>query len=87
MRPYLYGWKDQPALPDGMIYDGAFEEKPQKFRGETGGESGIIPWLDALLGIRHGEDMLRSYLLELRHYMPPADRGFVEAARGRAIGS
>jgi indoleamine 2,3-dioxygenase len=79
VRPYLYGWKDQPALPDGMIYMGAYGEHPQKFRGETGAQSGIIPSLDALLGIRHGDDVLRSYLLEMRDYMPPAHRGFLEA--------
>ena len=79
VRPYLYGWKDQPALPDGMLYEGCYDGQPQKFRGETGAQSGIIPALDALLGITHGDDPLRSYLLEMRDYMPPAHRGFVEA--------
>lgn len=79
VRPYLYGWKDQPALPEGMIYLGAFGEKPRKFRGETGAQSGIIPALDALLGITHREDPLRLYLLEMRDYMPPAHRAFVAA--------
>ncbi len=78
VRPYLYGWKDQPALPDGMIYEGCFEGKPQKFRGETGAQSGIIPSLDALLGVTHKDDPLRSYLLEMRDYMPPAHRTFLK---------
>src|SRR5580704_12895081 len=79
VRPYLYGWKNQPALPDGMVYEGCYEGKPQKFRGETGAQSGIIPSLDALLGITHRDDPLRAYLLEMRDYMPPAHLAFLDA--------
>src|ERR1051325_1446258 len=45
VRPYLYGWKDQPALPDGLVYEGVLDYKgqPQKFRGETGAQSAIVP--------------------------------------------
>jgi indoleamine 2,3-dioxygenase len=50
----------------------------QSFRGETGAQSSIIPALDAALGIAHAEDMLHRYLKEMRHYMPPKHRGFIE---------
>jgi indoleamine 2,3-dioxygenase len=81
VRPYLYGWKDQPALPDGLLYDGVaeYERKRQKFRGETGAQSSIIPSLDALLGVTHKDDPLRAYLREMRDYMPPGHRAFIAA--------
>jgi indoleamine 2,3-dioxygenase len=83
VRPYLYGWKDQPALPDGLLYEGVerFRGQRQKFRGETGAQSSIIPSLDAALGISHREDPLRTYLTELREYAPPAHRSFADAVQ------
>lgn len=87
VRPYIHGWKDNPALPHGIIYEGVveYEERPQQFRGETGAQSSIIPVMDALLNIEHQNDMLRSYLQEMRDYMPTLHRAFlenVEASKG-----
>jgi indoleamine 2,3-dioxygenase len=81
VRPYIHGWANQPSLPSGIVYEGVEEYagKPQKFRGETGAQSSIIPALDAALGITHAEDMLRSYLNEMRDYMPAKHRMFIEA--------
>lgn len=81
VRPYIHGWKDNPALPQGIIYDGVeeFQNHPQYFRGETGAQSSIVPALDAALGVTHAEDPLTHYLLEMRQYMPPRHRAFIEA--------
>ena len=81
VRPYIHGWTEQPALPHGVIYEGVeeFGGKPQRFRGETGAQSSIVPSLDAFLGITHRDDPLRSYLQEMRDYMPPAHRAFIAA--------
>jgi indoleamine 2,3-dioxygenase len=80
VRPYLYGWKDHPALPEGLVYQGVEEHgnRPQKFRGETGAQSTIIPALDAVLGISHATDPLRTFLLDMRQYMPPQHREMLE---------
>ena len=80
VRPYIHGWKDHPALPNGVVYEGvaAYEERPQFFRGETGAQSAIVPCLDAALGVVHRADPLRHYLDEMRTYMPPAHRAFLE---------
>jgi indoleamine 2,3-dioxygenase len=80
VRPYIHGWKNNPALPNGLVYEGVkeFQEAPQYFRGETGAQSSIIPALDAALGITHAEDPLTVYLAEMRHYMPSAHRAFLE---------
>src|SRR5438094_552805 len=49
----------------------------RRTRFATGGGS-IHPSLDALRGISHRDDPLRDYLMEMRDYMPPAHRGFIE---------
>lgn len=85
VRPYIHGWKNHPDLPSGLIYEGVetYGGVPQQFRGETGAQSAVIPSLDAMLGIVHKEDMLRTYLLEMRTYMPPDQRMFVESLEAR----
>ncbi len=82
VRPYIFGWKNNPALPNGVVYEGVEEYKGvgQKFRGETGAQSAIIPALDGVLGIEHERDELRDYLMEMRQYMPPLHVKFIEAA-------
>ena len=83
VRPYIHGWKDNPALADGLIYEGVAETggKPQAFRGQTGSQSTIVPSMDALLGIGHAADPLRTFLDELHIYRPPAHRSFVDRVR------
>ena len=85
VRPYIHGWKNHPDIPEGVIYEGveAYGGCPQKFRGETGAQSAIVPALDAMLGVRHNEDMLSVYLQEMRTYMPPAHRAFIESLERR----
>jgi indoleamine 2,3-dioxygenase len=80
VRPYIHGWANHPGLPAGMIYEGVedYSGIAQSFRGETGAQSSIIPVLDAALGIAHAEDMLSRYLKEMRDYMPPKHRTFIE---------
>lgn len=83
VRPYIHGWKDNPALGAGLIYEGVAETggKPQAFRGQTGSQSTIVPSMDALLGIGHAADPLRTFLDELHIYRPPAHRTFVDKVR------
>ena len=78
VRPYIFGWKNNPALPDGLIYESCFDEKPQMFRGETGAQSSIVPTLDALLNVEHERDELREYLDEMKSYMPPSHRELIK---------
>jgi indoleamine 2,3-dioxygenase len=81
VRPYIFGWRNNPSLPDGVVYEGVDEYKGvgQKFRGETGAQSAIIPAMDGVLGIEHERDELREYLMEMRTYMPPQHVAFIQA--------
>lgn len=83
VRPWIHGWKDNPSMKQGLIYEGVkdAEGKPQVYRGQTGSQSSIMPTMDALLGIGHAPDPLRVYLDELHRYRPPTHRSFIERVR------
>jgi len=93
VRPYIHGWKNSPTLTEGLLYSGvsAYAGQPQTFRGETGAQSSIVPCLDAGLGIAHAPDPLTVYLQEMREYMPPRHRAFLQSleqavdGRGRPL--
>ncbi|MEL7372905.1 MAG: indoleamine 2,3-dioxygenase, partial [Pseudomonadota bacterium] len=86
VRPWIHGWKDNPALGAGLIYDGVGETngQPQSFRGQTGSQSSIVPAVDAVLGLGHADDPLRRYLDELHIYRPPQHRRFIDDVRARS---
>ena len=84
VRPFIFGTKDNPDLKKGLIYEGQFNNKPQFFRGETGAQSSIMPFLDGALGIYHTKDHLRHYLNEMRDYMPPDHRKMIEDVESRS---
>lgn len=85
VRPWIHGWHNQPLLPNGVVYEGVdrFKGQPQKFRGETGAQSSILPLLDAALGVVHEPDpMMSVHLAEMPMYMPVAHRKLIKAASG-----
>ncbi|VVT06997.1 indoleamine 2,3-dioxygenase [Erythrobacter sp. EC-HK427] len=83
VRPYIHGWKDNPALPEGVIYEGVerYGTAAQAFRGQTGSQSSIVPSMDALMGVGHAADPLREYLDQLHEYRPGPHRRFVDDVR------
>jgi len=80
VRPYIHGWANNPALGEGLIYEGVdkFAGKPQAFRGQTGSQSSIVPSMDALFGVHHSADPLKAFLDELHQYRPVPHRRFIE---------
>ncbi|MBC2778238.1 PrnB family protein [Parasphingopyxis marina] len=80
VRPYIHGWKNNPAISEGLIYEGVerYGGKPQAFRGQTGSQSSIVPAMDALFNVTHENDPLREYLDELHAYRPVPHRRFIE---------
>ena len=83
VRPYIHGWKNNPAMPEGLVYEGVskFAGKPQAFRGQTGSQSSIVPAMDGLFQVVHESDPLREFLDELHQYRPPQHRAFIDAVR------
>ena len=86
VRPYIHGWANNPALGEGLVYEGVarFEGRPQAFRGQTGSQSSIVPAMDALFGVRHSDDPLKHFLDELHHYRPVPHRRFIEDVGARS---
>ncbi|MEM9208127.1 MAG: indoleamine 2,3-dioxygenase [Pseudomonadota bacterium] len=86
VRPWIHGFTDNPALPNGIVYEGveATRGRPQRFRGQTGSQSSIVPVMDALLAVGHHQDPLRRYLDELHQYRPPGHRRLIEDVRANS---
>ncbi|XP_019369978.1 PREDICTED: indoleamine 2,3-dioxygenase 2 [Gavialis gangeticus] len=77
IRLFLSGWRDNPAMPAGLLYEGVWE-LPQAYSGGSAAQSTVLHAFDAFLGVRHHEES-SAFLHRMRDYMPPCHRAFVEA--------
>ena len=89
VRHFMRGWTDA-EIPNGMTYRGVYndngEYRVEKYYGETGAQSSVIPALDAALGVAMSADELSPYLSEMRKYMPVQHVDFLTALeQGRSI--
>ncbi|NXP59609.1 I23O2 dioxygenase, partial [Chloropsis cyanopogon] len=82
IRIFLSGWKDNPAMAHGLVYEGV-SPQPMAFSGGSAAQSTVLHAFDELLGICHRQDSA-AFLHRMREYMPPAHRAFVEQIRGAA---
>lgn len=80
VREFLAGWTSH-AFDEhgGVVYEGCFDGKPQKFHGGSAAQSALTPALDAALGVVHDSKHSRDYLKAMRAYMPRKFRNFVES--------
>ncbi|KAH3866363.1 myoglobin-like isoform X1 [Dreissena polymorpha] len=77
LRPFLSGWGgDGSPLPDGVVYTGISDE-PLQMTGGSAAQSSTLQCIDAVLRVRHGPE-IRSFLENMRNYMPPAHKEFIE---------
>uniref|UniRef100_A0A668U2T8 Indoleamine 2,3-dioxygenase 1 n=1 Tax=Oreochromis aureus TaxID=47969 RepID=A0A668U2T8_OREAU len=75
LRIFVSGWRDNPMLPRGVLYEGVSDE-PILLSGGSAAQSSAIQCFDALLCIQHEEET--AFLTRMRDYMPPAHRQLIE---------
>nr|XP_010956504.1 indoleamine 2,3-dioxygenase 2 isoform X1 [Camelus bactrianus] len=76
IRIFLSGWKDNPAMPAGLIYEGVSNE-PLRYSGGSTAQSTVLQAFDEFLGIHHSEESA-DFLHKMRDYMPPSHKAFIE---------
>ncbi|XP_060737272.1 indoleamine 2,3-dioxygenase 1 [Tachysurus vachellii] len=76
MRIFLSGWKDNPSMAEGLVYEGV-QAEPMEFSGGSAAQSSLLHSFDELLGIKH-EEKSANFLTRMRDYMPPSHRCFID---------
>ncbi|XP_051896961.1 indoleamine 2,3-dioxygenase 1 [Pristis pectinata] len=76
IRLFLSGWKDNPVFPEGLLYEGVWEN-PRQFSGGSAAQSSTLQSFDEFLGIHHNEESA-AFLHRMRDYMPPAHKAFIQ---------
>lgn len=76
MRIYLSGWKDNPSMPKGLVYEGV-QREPMEYSGGSAAESSLLHCFDELLGVKH-EGNSGAFLTRMRNYMPPAHNQMIQ---------
>eukprot|EP00118_Oscarella_pearsei_P026857 m.310522 g.310522 ORF g.310522 m.310522 type:complete len:394 (+) comp52197_c0_seq1:51-1232(+) len=89
LRPYLSGWKGNAVYPEGLIYEGVWDE-PRQLNGASAAQSATLPCFSAALGIDYctGEEDgdHAAFLDDMRLFMPKEHREFLVAvANGPSI--
>ncbi|CEJ86523.1 hypothetical protein VHEMI04129 [[Torrubiella] hemipterigena] len=81
LRPFFSGGQgaEDKGLPRGMVFqrsDGS--ELDVKCIGGSAAQSSLFPFLDAVLGVSHGNSSKGSVFQEMRRYMPEHHRRFLQ---------
>ncbi|XP_072244276.1 indoleamine 2,3-dioxygenase 1 [Leuresthes tenuis] len=76
MRIYLSGWKDNPGMPKGLVYEGV-QTEPMEYSGGSAAQSSLLHCFDELLEVKH-EEKSSSFLTRMRNYMPPAHKQLIQ---------
>jgi indoleamine 2,3-dioxygenase len=77
VRHFLAGWKGNPLLPDGILYEGVTETR-QVLHGASAAQSSLIATFDVFFDVKHDSEHTRQFINEMRFYMPPEHRQFLE---------
>ncbi|KAI7797578.1 indoleamine 2, partial [Triplophysa rosa] len=81
LRIYLSGWKDNPSMAEGLVYEGV-QEKAMEYSGGSAAQSSTLHCFDELMGVKHEGDS-GAFLKRMRDYMPPSHKHFIENISSR----
>ena len=76
VRGFLNGWRGNPKLPDGLLYEGV-SESPQLFHGGSAAQSCMVAVMDSFLGVGHERVQTAQFMKDMRFYMPGLHREFL----------
>ena len=76
VRSFLQGWRGNPKLPDGLLYEGV-SDAPQLFHGGSAAQSCIVAVMDSFLGVGHERVQTAQFMRDMRFYMPGLHREFL----------
>ena len=48
----LHRWKDNPSMPNGLVYEGV-QTEPMEYSGGSAAQSSLLHCFDELLGVKH----------------------------------
>jgi indoleamine 2,3-dioxygenase len=86
-RVYIMGIKGNSTIfPNGVIYEP--ETEPRYYRGQSGSQDTIIPFLDSLFRVcdHYPKNELTNYLMDMRSYRPAPFRELVQWTDTNCIG-
>lgn len=79
VRPFIFGF-NLPGSARHVIFEGLSEGKRMPvLRGETGAQTPSFPAIWAAVGIEFSDDHLKQHVLDMRNYMLPQHRAYIEA--------
>ncbi|XP_061529456.1 indoleamine 2,3-dioxygenase 1 [Phycodurus eques] len=75
MRIFLSGWKDNPCMPNGLVYEGV-QTEPMEYSGGSAAQSSLLHCFDELLGVKHAAKS-GAFLTCMRNYMLPGHKQLI----------
>ncbi|XP_041792229.1 indoleamine 2,3-dioxygenase 1 [Chelmon rostratus] len=76
IRIHLSGWKDNPCMPNGLVYEGV-QKEPMEYSGGSAAQSSLLHCFDELFGVKH-EGKSGAFLTRMRDYMLPAHKQLIQ---------
>lgn len=83
-RTFIFGITSQSMFPDGVIYEGLNDDKPQSFRGESGANDSMVPLMDNFLQVPMPNTPLTEILNDFREYRPSNHKSFLAFVKDRS---